>query len=350
MAILYNLKKEKDKFIIEVGQDTVQTLFYLSSGDEVEVSASVLLLNIPTVVPVQIDGDYKILLEVDGETSLEVFFTAFDKLQNSIIEKAEEVLCTEEDCRGCGNPKNPACLEAQSFYVQALSFETLFVDSYGVDFPLIFTNFLQTSIQSVTCKVQSKVNHLLAVDCIKGKVDTVDVDNLTALYTALYWAGMYFMEEDIAGEDEEQLKFVKEKFQYNKIIECLCHLCVDINTLKENYGKNMIFTEIHSFQFDGTEFNIDDAALVTPEWLDTNGTVESEISLLSGKNINNSLVGRIGFVITNNKDRYRFFDALGNDITDTVFDNVWDDVAKRQTYISKESYVPATIYYKFIKI
>mgnify|MGYP003639247557 CR=1 FL=1 len=347
MAILYNFKKEKDIFIIEAEQDTVSTLYYLSSGDEVEVSASTLTQNIATNIDVKKDGEYKILLEVEGEASITVYFTAFKELQDSIIENAKEILCG--DCIECNGKRNKECQKAQNFFVKGLSFENLFVPSYGSDYPLIFSSFLSTSVKTITCKIQTRLNTILAEELVRGRACPKKVSNISDLYTALYWAAMYFIEEDIAGEDDEQLDFIKDKFHYDSIIECLCELCIDINTLKENYAQDIVASEIISFQFDGTEFDINDSDLLTSSWLEINGVLESQDLLLSGKNIINSLLGRVGFVVTNTQDKYRFFDALGNDITDTVFDNVWEEVSKRQIYISKEYYTPSTIYYKFIK-
>lgn len=353
MALLYTFKKEQDTFILEVEQDSAYIVYYLSGNTEKTVLTSAILAGNPTLIPHDLDGEYKIHIEAENEIPIDVYFTAFDKLQNSIINDTNIIVCgATGGCTdlksNCISNEGQTCLEHKSSFVKLLSFESLFIDSYGIDFPLIFTNYLNESVQSLTCKIQSKINLILQTECVVGIAK--DTDSLFSFYVALYWAGMYFMEEDIAGDDVEQLEFVKTKFRYDAITQCLCGLCISMDTLKENYGKDTVYTEIYSFQFDGTEFDIDDVDIVTPEWLELHGTVENEMSLLSGKNIEYSLVGRVGFTISNNKDVYRFFDALGNDITDTVFDNVWDDTAKRQTYISKEYYVPSTIYYKFVNL
>ena len=352
MAILYNFKKEKDIFILDVEQDTTYKLYYISSNTEQYLGTGGLVVDSPFIVPITIDGEYRLDLTTELDTPVSINFTSFIYLQHSIIREAKTIICgdTVDSCKtaNCLTEIAREALQHKSMFVKLLSFESLFIPTYGIDYPLVFTNFINSTILTRTCKVQSKVNDILREECITGSVNNVEM--LTRLYTALYWAGMYFIEKETAGTNEEELDFVYTKFRYDEIINCLCGLCIDMGELEKLFGEDQIYTEIYSFQFDGIEYDINDVDLITPEWLEDNGTVESETSLTSGKNITYTLLGRIGFTISNNKDRFRFFDALGNDITDTAFDTVWDDTAKRQTYVSKEYYVPSTIYYKFVKL
>ena len=107
-------------------------------------------------------------------------------------------------------------------------------------------------------------------------------------------------------------------------------------------------SEIYSFQFDGIEKSSMD--LVTEAFLLASATLADIQTLLNGKQITYTKLGRVGFAIKGDENNFRLYDALGNDITDTVFNSSYEEERGVQIYLSKEYYVPSTIYYKFIKI
>ena len=354
MAIQHNFSKKQDNHIIEVEQNATYELYYLSDKSNEKLSSGILFATVPFTIPVYKDGNYQLRISATGETTVIINFDVFKYLQDSIIREAKSILCCTEvsNCTepssNCLSKAGKKCLTHKSIFVKLLSFQSLAVPTYGVNYPNTFTSFISAGVQAFQCKVQTTINNILKEECITGTVK--DVDSLFKVYVALYWAGMYFIEEKLAGLDEVQLVFIKTKFKYNEILNCMCSTCIDITALKDLFDNSSLPIEIYSFQFDNLTDNITNAVLVTDTYLTTQGTLQIEDDLVAGKQITYTNIGRIGFAITNNRNGYKFLDSFGNDITDAVFDRVYDELRAMEIFISKDYITPSTIYYKFLKI
>jgi hypothetical protein len=106
-------------------------------------------------------------------------------------------------------------------------------------------------------------------------------------------------------------------------------------------------TMIYSFQFNNLLDDINENPTITDAWLEANGTLHTEAELLTGKFVNYSQTGRIGFVIKSTPDKYTFTDVLGNVLNATVFDKIYDADKGMDIYVSKEYYTESSVYYKF---
>lgn len=130
----------------------------------------------------------------------------------------------------------------------------------------------------------------------------------------------------------------------------LLDLLTALNTCKCNCGPIDLPIEIYSFQFETLTDNITNVDKLTDAFLDTNGLQHTEESMLIGKNIDFSNVGRIGFIIKNTEDNpYDIYDILNNNITNITFNTSYDSINNIFYYVSKEYYVPSSLYFKFIK-
>lgn len=188
-------------------------------------------------------------------------------------------------------------------------------------------------------------------ECITGSVKSVD--KLFIMHVALYWAGMYLIDKDIAGTNEDELLFIKSKYYYDKIVNCLCETCVTMKELED------IFTTLPSdvvptftaFQFDNIAYGVNEINLLSPTYLSTYGNEYPIVQVEGGLEYTYLTVARIGFVITGvESGTYEIRDILNNVITNTVFDIVYDNVLKKEIYISKEFVTPSSIYFKFVKL
>jgi hypothetical protein len=357
MAIVYNITKSLDKHILSVQQDTIYNLYYTSDDSNSLLITSTILNGNNIELPVTKDGKYKVVLSAESETDITVFFNVFKYLQNSITNDILSLLCGLEDC-GCKELKSNClgkagkkCLTHKSIFVKLLTYQSLYLPIYGNTYYSAFVNFLEDGIKLYNCKTQAILNKIIQEECITGSVKSVD--KLFSMYLALYWAGMYSIDKDIAGVDEAELTFIKEKYSYDKIVNCLCETCVTMEELEE------IFTTIPSdivptfiaFQFDNISYNLSNIDLLTISYLNNNGTEYTIEEAETGMNYTYGIVARIGFVITGvESGTYEIRDALNNVITDAVFDIVYDNILKKETYISKEFVTPSSIYFKFIKL
>ena len=355
MARVYTLNKELDEFVLDVAQTTVYELYYISDKSDSLIKTAVPVIDTPFALPAVKDGQYRLTLIVEGETNVDVEFTVIKYLQDSIINEAQSILCGVDNssCNdnftaSCLSKAGKECLTHKGVFVKLLAFQTLYVPTYGSTYSIVFCNFLEEGAKTYNCKLQTSINTILMQECVTGNIQSVE--KLFKLYLALYWAGMYFIEENLATGDEAQLTFIKEKFMYDCIVPCLCGLCIDIDTLKEAFTVDPNTSTITSYQFDGVEFGIADVALLTEQYLIDNGAVQTEEEMLAGKLIAFSNIGKLGFVLKNvNPGTYNIFDVFGNDITTTVFDVVYDVETFEETFVSKTHYVPSSVYFKFIK-
>jgi len=354
MAIQYTLTKTLDTHVISVPQITTYDLYYITDKANSLIETVALAVTTPVVIPTLKDGRYRLILKVTGETDVIVEFDVIKYLQNSIIKITKNILCVlNGDCNDaftsdCLTKAGKECLTHKEIFVKLLAYQTLVIPTYGVNYSLIFSNFLEEGAKTYNCKLQTTINNILLEECVTGNVK--NVNKVFGLFLALYWAGMYFIEENLATGDTDQLAFIKTKFEYDTIVACLCGYCIDINTLNNLFIVDATLLEITSFQYDNTADTIADIAKLTENYLIANGTIEDELSLLAGTNIVFTSTGRIGFVITNTTpNKFSIYDILNNNITTTVFDAVYDSNTLTQYYVSKEFYVPSTVYFKFLK-
>lgn len=354
MAIIYTFIKTLDTHIINVSQITVYKLYYLSDNSNTLVITETLAVDTPITLTTVKDGQYKLVLIVEEESDIEIEFDVIKYLQNSIIKDAMLILCNMDnpDCKDaftaqCLKKAAKECLTHKAIFVKLLSFQTLHIPTYGVSYGLIFINFLEEGSATYNCKLQTTINRILTEECITGSVK--DTTSLFKMFIALYWAGMYFIEKNLAFGDTDQLTFIDTKFMYDCIVGCLCNTCIDINELETVFTVDPSLSEITFFQYDNTADDINDIINLTPEYLILNGQVIEESALLAGVTIVMPNLGRIGFIINNvTPDRYSIYDILNNNITDIIFDKVYDVTTLTQTYVSKEFYIPSSVYFKFI--
>jgi len=355
MAILYTFTKTLDTHVISVPQITTYELYYISDKANTLISTAALAVNTPVTLGTTKDGQYRLILIVPAETNVEIEFDVIKYLQDSIIKETLNILCVLEngDCKDkfvadCLKKAGKQCLTHKSIFVKLHTFQALYIPTYGVNYSLIFAEFLENGAKTYNCKLQTTINAILTEECVTGSVK--DVEKIFRLYVALYWAGMYFIEENLATGDADQLAFIKTKFCYDTIVACLCSTCIDIDVLKSLFSVDPTLTAYHVFQYDNIAYDINDIALLTPAYLDINAEETDEATLLAGSTFTFVRTARLGFVLTNTTpNKYSIYDILNNDITTTVFDRVYDTATLTEYYVSKEFYIPSDVYFKFLK-
>lgn len=126
---------------------------------------------------------------------------------------------------------------------------------------------------------------------------------------------------------------------FNKVVKFNCSL-----PIKPICNTTINMTEIYSFQYKDLEEEFRDIQYNGSEGLD----VYTEEQMLQGVTINYTKVGKVGFLIKNNKEYpYLIYDVLNNNITEISFDYIYEDGISY--YISKEYVTHSNVYYKFVK-
>ncbi len=350
MPIVNTLFRSSDVDKITVEQITDYYLYFVSDGLEVQLDSKVLEADETYTFPIIKDGKYKVLLQVENETDVIHNFTVTKFLQNSIIKDAKLILCCEED-NGCNDSTlcisklAKDCLKYKTVFTKLFTYNFLYIPSYGVTVTNTFNKYFQTAILENSCGVQTAINKILTDECITGS--SSKTHKLFKFYLAVFWYGMYRTEYNDAITDEDKA-FIKLKYKYTSILECICNLCIDVTTLGTIYDDSMESILIYYWQYDNVNDDISNAPDIDQAFLDTK-TSEIIDNFLAGKEVAYTDVGRIGFAITNVPENYyRILDTFGVNITSVVFDSYYDDINNIQIYISKSVITVSDIYFKFV--
>lgn len=151
---------------------------------------------------------------------------------------------------------------------------------------------------------------------------------------------------------ELQMKMTSCAILKAEDMQKLLDLVISLNECKCDCTNSNLPIQVYSFQFDNLDLisNINNTEDITSSFLTSNALIHSEESLISGKNIILNNVSRFGFVIKNTNDiPYQIYDILNNNITDIVFDTLYDNVNNIFYYVTKEYLTPSSLYFKFIK-
>jgi hypothetical protein len=135
---------------------------------------------------------------------------------------------------------------------------------------------------------------------------------------------------------------------YNSEEDCYC--CFPESENKEilNPSTDNSDDMVYYWQYSDLSKDILDAPNIDQAFLDLQNSENVE-SFINGFVVPYSLIGRIGFAITNvDEDYYQIIDVFETDITDVAFDKYYDAANRIQIYISKEIYSHGNIYYKLI--
>lgn len=126
---------------------------------------------------------------------------------------------------------------------------------------------------------------------------------------------------------------------FNKIAKFNCALAI-----KPICNTTINMTEIYSFQYKDLNEEFRDIQYNGSEGL----SVYTEEEMLQGVTINYNKVGKVGFLIKNNKEEpYLIYDVFNTNITEISFDYIYEEGISY--YISKEYVTHSNVYYKFVK-
>lgn len=353
MAINFTLVKKQDDQILTVQQETSYTLVYVSDGSNSNQGNGTLTSGQSLTLNTPMDGEYRLTLSATGETDVIKTFFVIRYLQDSILTDMLTILCEcNNDAFSRGNCKTRSENEAiavRNLFSKVFSFQFNYVQRYGDNFPNVFTSFITNASNLVSCNFQAIVNNLLNEECVTGCIN--DTSKLNRLYLALYWAAMYFTERTLINvNDTEDFNHFQNKFNYDRIVACICNLCFTIIELENLYTLNPMSEQVYSFQFPETTSNISNIADVDTDFLSTNGELQNEANLILGTTVSFTNIGRIGFVFnTSPSTVIRIFNNLNVDITETTFETAYDNVNQRLFFVSENVFPPNSIFFRITK-
>lgn len=226
MAILYNFSTTQDIFKLSVFEPLTYNLFFVTNSNE-KIETKEINSDIDLFLTVQKDGQYKVILSNINE-SVEFIFNVIKFLQLSIIEDTYYAICKNRIktlCEEFTEKVVPLDVKQsiyfQSIYTKLLSYQSLYTDIYSQSFKQGFLSFLQESIKKQSVNLQLRLNDIISYECLYGISESSKIIKLFKTYLGLYWASSYFTELRLASTNQELIDFIKEKYRFNEISNCL---------------------------------------------------------------------------------------------------------------------------------
>jgi hypothetical protein len=290
MPILHSFVKTEDNHIVTVSQDTDYTLDYVDRNTEKRITSGSIEAGASLTVPTTKDGEWILTLIVGNET-VKIPFYVIKYLQNSIITVIKQLLCG--DC-GCDDNLLDDCiskiakkaLKYKSIHAKLFTYQYTYLSRYTPNFSFNFLQYIDEALKLSTCSIQNKTNNILSEECVTGS--TKSVENINKIYLGIFWYGMYLIDLLMAGEDEDEIAFVKTKYKIDTISDCVCSLCIDLDELEA------VFDNIIDFNLSFEQvYNENDG--LPNEWLGTVIGVSGDVDLGA---VSNPLVGLIHIALT----------------------------------------------------
>lgn len=352
MAILYNITKTKDEYFLTVSQDTSYVIKYNTNQSFETVANKVLLANTTTTLLFPKDGSYTLELIKTGETTIIENFYIIYNLQKNLSTDIYHVLCnvpcTPTLTQHCLTEEEKKVLQVRNIFNKLLTYQSLYIPNYKVNYLTDFAYFLQQVVLLDKNLFQNSINEIVLKECID--ICSPYNKDLFDLFLYFYWAGMYFIEENIINDldttDEiklEELKYLKEKFYYSCIVLKYINSNFNIVKLKTIFDNTMDIVEIYSYQLDSISENIND--VINSNYHLTQYT---ETQMEEGVSIEFTKIAKIGFIVKNALENpYTILNSFDTDITNISFDYVYQN--NISYYISKEYVSHSNLYFKFVK-
>ena len=236
MAIAYNIINKKDNVYIVVFEEAIYELFY-TSNKLTKVETKILIPDIEYLVNIDIDGQYRIVLKEEFEADTIHNFYSIRNLENSIINDVYSLVCLKQsnlNCDNCITEEGVKAIEHRTILDKLLVYHSQYNLKYSVAFTSTFYKYLENVHTNYTCSFQNKINKIIATECSNSFFR--NSSSILETYLGIYWSAMYFTAKRLAGNNEEQLKFVDIKYKFNHISECFCDLNLKpLNELEVQY-------------------------------------------------------------------------------------------------------------------
>lgn len=352
MAIVHTFIEAQDQFTLNVSQDTGYTLAYISNGNATTVTTGTLLANNSVVLPVTIDGFYRLTLVVEGETDVVIDFHVKYNLRNSIIVDALYLLCGDCDCLStnanadCISKIARKCLKHKAIFTKLLTYRDYYLPLFETDYTGNLQAFINIALDKANCNVQKVINSILNEECITGAVK--DTDRFFQTFFAIYYLGFYQIEL-LEAQDQDQIDYINEVYKFERISECICELGLGVDNVLDDFPTDDGSVVIKHWQFDDTVTDITFAPSIDLPYLADKDAI-TLAAFEAGSIFTYAGVGRIAFAIRNiTQDQYRIEDTFGEDVTAVVFDTYWNVGLNMQVYISKEYYAAPSIYFQLVE-
>lgn len=355
MAIIYSLNKIKDIYNLEVEQTTTYSLYY----NNIVIETKEIFPDFISTPKFTVDGVYTLVLQAEGEQSIEIEVNIYNNLVLSIINDALGWLCncgcnTSKNCKGCNNCISKDAKKALNHRItlnKLIIYQSYYLPTYLENKEVVFNTFIKKTIKDNNCITQNTTNRFLLEECLEGKI--ASSDKIFRLHLATYWLAIFNLEFELVDQDQEEREYVMDKFKYNLIKECICDLCLDIKEIDpvdDVVIPPVVLAKIYQWQFENDLItDIDVAPAINQVYLESKALLNTN-QAENGINVQFNFRGRISFAVQGKgEDYYGIYDQFNQDITSIVFDKYYNEDLDVDIYISKEFYSPSTIYFKFIE-
>jgi hypothetical protein len=258
--IHYTLKKITNNYIITKNTNNLVVLSYKFSiyncnTNLFEITNEGILEDFNEVAEITLikDGKYKLEFNIEsdviGDSSIAntfIGFYHFNNLKTQLVKELKAFLCDDCNCKckdnsDCTSKEAKFCLKHKKLFSKLETYRYnlsgFLINSYVIDNIKLF-RFIQTVISNNSCLLTKELcKELLEISLGKPYTN----EKTYKFYIALYYLGIYFTEKYIDTELSEadnliRLNYLNTSYNYNEIINCICGLGLDINTLEQLYN------------------------------------------------------------------------------------------------------------------
>jgi len=338
MAVAYTYKKYKDVYTLQnINSNNISYIFEKVDCDNVEnIESGVLVANAIYTLPLnRIDGTYQLRLS-DGNLNTALIIKYYNNLLISVINSVEVTICKCcQDCDECD--ETDYCDVQLSAILSTLSYSILMNPEYA--------RYINIIAESIKCKIDDVLLFSLTNKLINGEEDQKD---LVLKLIGMYYLA-YYVKDVLAAEDEEEAEYIKQKYNYSKIVKCLRKLSIDIDETNDGF--------------------LDTPSIRVHYWQGTLGQTFAQIQALfssafvaskpyqlfdtfeQGYTVPYTVAGgRPCFAIVNTDDiNFQLKDQFNGDVTDE-FDSIYSTMLRTTLFVAKEPKGISEVYFKFKKI
>lgn len=244
------------------------------------------------------------------------------------------------DC-GCKQAKNYDCDTCSDINIDTVNLLIACTHYYNVGFTKykpVYDFLKDKSLGETTELVNNFIRNIRFVG--SGTLEKF-YNKLILLYYATFMYG-----EIVTTVSNEEIDIVKEKYEYDKYIECILANNIKIEELMESLDKA---SRVYYWQEDHLQMRIDAISPLIDEMYLSAKRNQSYAMFEQGYKIKLEQVGKLAIAIRySHLAQYEIYDVLGNDITD-AFDAIFIEEESTQLFLTKTHYVPSEVFLKIRK-
>jgi hypothetical protein len=247
---IFKIVRYKDAYIVtNLSNTTIE--YYIttySCTEEVDIVVLSGLLEEGKIITINLpyDGNFRFSILSGISIGQSVCISHYPKLIKKIVRGTKAIVCNNCDnipCKGCKSKEEKQCLIAQDTINSMIVLNTFLspLVSGGCIDVTIVNRFVDAAISNFKCRIQRDICNANLITSVTGEANPTNM--WSKYFIAFYYLGFFYREADLAS-DAEELAYIKDKYEYSKIKNCISDLGICLDTLKDLFeGLEVVIKE-----------------------------------------------------------------------------------------------------------